>query len=550
MLLRMNPQLQYALQDSSSYKPDTGPAIDVSRRLVERGDEVLTAKALELLASLHRGFNARRLQLLAMRQWRQAEIDRGLLPDFLPETAPIRAGHWRIAAVPADLADRRVEITAPADDRKMIVNALNAPVRTFMADFEDSCSPTWENLIHGQINLSDAIQRRITYTDPSSGRSYRLNDKIATLIVRPRGWHLPEKHVQVDGQAVSGALFDFALYLANNHEALARNGTGPYFYLPKLESHLEARLWNDVFNAAQDQLGIPRGTIKATVLIETILAAFEMDEILFELREHSAGLNCGRWDYIFSFIKKFKNRRDAVLPDRGAVTMEAPFLKSYVDLLIHTCHRRGAHAIGGMAAQIPIRGDSQANEAAMLKVRADKLREARAGHDGTWIAHPALAPIATEVFDAVMPGPDQLHVKRDDVRVTAADLLRVPEGAITDAGLRQNIRVGLRYIEAWLGGHGCVPLYHLMEDAATAEICRAQLWQWLQHEARTIDGRVISLARFDQTLTEEIERIHGEVGAARMLAGVFPTAARLFSAMVKSETFDDFLTLPAYELLG
>jgi malate synthase len=549
MLPCMNLQLHGATQRPPPFSSDTWPAIDISRRPVERSDEVLTPMALELLASLHRQFNARRLQLLAQRVRRQAELDRGVLPDFLPETAQIRAGDWRVAAVPADLADRRVEITGPVD-RKMIVNALNAPVRTFMADFEDSCSPTWENLIHGQVNLYDAVRRRITHVDPISGSSYRLNDRIATLMVRPRGWHLPEKHVQVDGQAVSGALFDFAIYLANNFQALAEHGSGPYFYLPKLESHLEARLWNDVFNAAQDGLGMARGTIKATVLIETILAAFEMDEILYELREHAAGLNCGRWDYIFSFIKKFRNHRDAVLPDRGAVTMESPFLKAYVDLLIHTCHRRGAHAIGGMAAQIPVRGNPQANEAAMLTIRADKLREARAGHDGTWIAHPALAPVANEVFDAVMPGPNQLHVKRDEVRVGAADLLRVPEGAITDAGLRHNIRVGVQYIEAWLGGNGCVPLYHLMEDAATAEICRAQLWQWLQHEARTVDGELICQERFDRTLTEEIERIHGEVGARRMLAGVFPSAARLFSAMVTSETFDEFLTLPAYELLG
>jgi malate synthase len=549
MLLRMNLQPHGAPQRSPPYTPDIWPAIDISRRPVERGDEVLTPVALELLASLHRQFNPRRLQLLALRARRQADIDRGVLPDFLPETAQIRADDWRIAAVPDDLVDRRVEITGPTD-RKMVVNALNAQVSTFMADFEDSCSPTWENLIHGQVNLGDAIRRRIDHVDPISGKSYRLNERIATLIVRPRGWHLPEKHVQVDGQAVSGALFDFALYLANNHQALAANGTGPYFYLPKLESHQEARLWNDVFNAAQDQLGIARGTIKATVLIETILAAFEMDEILYELREHSAGLNCGRWDYIFSFIKKFRNHRDAVLPDRGALTMETPFLKAYVDLLIQTCHRRGAHAIGGMAAQIPVRGNPQANEAAMQKVREDKLREARAGHDGTWIAHPGLAPIANEVFDAIMPGPNQLHVMRDEVRISAADLLRVPEGAITDAGLRHNIRVGLQYIESWLGGNGCVPIYHLMEDAATAEICRAQLWQWLQHEARTVDGALISQERFDQVLTEEIERIHGEVGARRMLAGLFPSAARLFSAMVKSDTFDEFLTLPAYDLLG
>jgi malate synthase len=549
MLLCMNSQVQCARQPSPGPNPAGGPAVDISRRQVARGEEVLTAKALALLASLHRRFNARRLELLQLRQERQAQIDRGLLPDFLPETAQIRSSDWRIAPVPADLADRRVEITGPVD-RKMIVNALNAPVSTFMADFEDSCSPTWDNLIHGQINLADAVSRRITHTDTQSGKTYRLNDKTATLIIRPRGWHLPEKHVQVDGEVVSGALFDFALYLANNHNALAQHGTGPYFYLPKLESHLEARLWNDVFIAAQDELGMAPGTIKATVLIETILAAFEMDEILYELREHAAGLNCGRWDYIFSYIKKFRNRRDAVLPDRDAVTMEAPFLKAYVELLIQTCHRRGAHAIGGMAAQIPIRGDAQANEAAMLKVRADKLREARAGHDGTWIAHPALAPIANEVFDAIMPGPNQLQVMREDVSVTAADLLRAPEGAITDAGLRKNIRVGLRYLEAWLGGNGCVPLYHLMEDAATAEICRAQLWQWLAHEARTTDGAAIGLERFDQTLTEEIERIHDEVGASRMLAGLFPSAARLFSAMVKSDTFDEFLTLPAYELLG
>jgi malate synthase len=549
MLPCMNLQLHGAIQRPPPFSSDIWPAIDISRRPVERSDEVLTPVALELLVSLHRQFNARRLQLLEQRARRQTELDCGLLPDFLPETAQIRAGDWCIAAPPADLADRRVEITGPAD-RKMIVSALNAPVRTFIADFEDACSPTWENLIHGQLNLNDAVRRRITHVDPITGRIYRLNERIATLMVRPRGWHLPEKHVQVDGQAVSAALFDFAIYLANNFQALSEHGSGPYFYLPKLENHLEARLWNDVFNAAQDQLGIARGTIKATVLIETILAAFEMDEILYELREHAAGLNCGRWDYIFSFIKKFRNHCDAVLPDRGAVTMESPFLKAYVDLLIHTCHRRGAHAIGGMAAQIPVRGNPQANEAAMLTVRADKLREVRAGHDGTWIAHPALATVANEVFDAVMPGPNQLHVKRDEVRVGAADLLRVPEGAITDAGLRHNIRVGVQYIEAWLGGNGCVALYHLMEDAATAEICRAQLWQWLQHEARTVDGELICEQRFDRTLTEEIERIHGEVGARRMLAGVFPSAARLFSAMVTSDTFDEFLTLPAYELLG
>ncbi|HEY4973541.1 MAG TPA: malate synthase A, partial [Steroidobacteraceae bacterium] len=398
MLLCMNSQPQYL---------ETWPAIDISRRQLERGDEVLTPKAMELLANLHRRFNPRRLQLLALRQRRQAEFDRGQLPDFLPETAHVREGDWRIAAVPADLADRRVELTAPPE-RKLMLNGLNAPVSTFVVDFEDACAPSWDNLIRGQVNLADAVRRRISYADPERGRTYSLNDSSATLIVRPRGWHLAEKHVQVDGQAVSAALFDFALYLANNHQALERRGSGAYFYLPKLESHLEARLWNEVFIAAQDELGMARGSIKATVLIETILAAFEMDEILFELREHVAGLTCGRWDYIFSFIKKFRNQPGAVLPERDALTMDTPFLKAYVDLLIQTCHRRGAHAIGGMAAQIPIRSDPQANAAAMIKVREDKLREARAGHDGTWIAHPALAPIAAAAFDAVMPGRNQL----------------------------------------------------------------------------------------------------------------------------------------------
>jgi malate synthase len=512
-------------------------------------DEALSGSALGLLASLHRRFDARRLELLAARTKRQAEFDAGISPDFLPETASLRAAEWRIATVPDELLDRRVEMTGPVD-RKTIINALNAPVRAFMADFEDACTPSWENLIHGQVNLTDAIARRIVYHDAASGRLYQLNDRVATLFVRPRGWHLPENHVRIDGQTVSGALFDFALYLANNHQALARSGTGPYFYLPKLESHLEARLWNDVFNAAQDQLGIARGTIKATVLIETVPAAFEMDEILFELREHSAGLNCGRWDYIFSYIKKFRNRPDAVLPDRSAVTMDKAFLKAYVNLLIRTCHRRGAHAMGGMAAQIPLRGEPQANAIAMAEVRADKLREVRAGHDGTWIAHPGLASVATEVFDAGMVGPNQLQVMRSDVDVTTSDLLVGPKGAITDAGMRQNIRIGVRYIESWLGGTGCVPLYHLMEDAATAEICRAQLWQWLRHGAHTEDGKPISVERFDRCLSEEIERIHREVGSARMLAGMFPSAARLFADMVTSETFDDFLTLPAYELLG
>jgi malate synthase len=530
-------------------RDQAGPKVEILGARIARSAEVLTPLALQLLASLHRRFNARRLELLAARTRRQALLDDGALPEFLAATAPLRAAEWRIAPVPADLLDRRVEITGPVD-RKMIINALNAPVRAFMADFEDSCSPTWENIIRGQVNLTDAVRRTISYEDAATGKIYRLGERTATLMVRPRGWHLPEKHVRINGEAVAGALFDFALFLANNHEALARRGTAPYFYLPKLESHLEARLWNDVFLAAQDALGIARGTIKATVLIETILAAFEMDEILYELREHSAGLNCGRWDYIFSFIKKFRNRPDFLLPDRASVTMERHFLKSYVDLLIKTCHRRGAHAMGGMAAQIPIRDDPQANEAAMARVRADKLREARAGHDGTWIAHPGLALIAREPFDAVMPGPNQLNVLRADVNVTARDLLTVPEGAITEEGVRGCIRVGVQYLESWLRGNGCVPLYHLMEDAATAEICRAQLWQWLRHGARTSDGLPVTVERFDRLLAAELDRIHEEVGAARLTSGVFPTAARLFEQMTKSETFDEFLTLPAYELLS
>jgi malate synthase len=525
-----------------------GSPVEILGPRLERSAEVLTPLALQLLAHLHRRFDARRLELLGARAQRQQELDAGVMPQFLPETAQVRAGDWRVGAVPADLQDRRVEITGPVD-RKMVINALNAPVRCFMADFEDSCSPTWENIVRGQVNLFDAIRRTISHADPATGRVYRLAERTATLIVRPRGWHLPEKHVRVNGEPVSGALFDFAVYLANNHEALARAGTGPYFYLPKLESHREARLWNDVFVAAQDALGIPRGTIKATVLIETILAAFEMDEILYELREHCAGLNCGRWDYIFSFIKKFRNRPDFLLPDRGGVTMERHFLKSYVDLLIKTCHRRGAHAMGGMAAQIPIRDNREANEQAMARVRADKLREAHAGHDGTWIAHPGLATVARDAFDAVMKGPNQLSVLRDEVSVRAEDLLRVPAGAITEGGLRHCIRVGVQYVEAWLRGSGCVPLYNLMEDAATAEICRAQLWQCLRHGARTEDGAPVTAERFDRLLTEEIDRIHDEVGPARLLNGVFPTAARLFEQMTKQEQFDEFLTLPAYDLL-
>ena len=512
-------------------------------------DSIITPRAMRLVTELQRCFNPRRMELLAARQKRQAAIDAGAMPDFLPDTAVIRAADWRISPVPVDLQDRRVEITGPVE-RKMMINALNSSALAFMADCEDSCAPTWDNIVQGQQNLKDAVDRTISYADPVSQKHYRLNDKIATLIVRPRGWHLVEKHICIDGEPVSASLFDFGVFLANNHASLARHGTGPYFYLPKMESHLEARLWNDVFVAAQEHLGMPQGTIKATVLIETILAAFEMDEILYELREHSAGLNCGRWDYIFSFIKKFRNRPDFMLPDRSTVTMDRHFLKSYVDLLIRTCHRRGAHAMGGMAAQIPVKSDPAANDAAMARVRADKLREARAGHDGTWIAHPGLAAVALEAFATVMTGPNQLQVSREDVAVTAADLLRVPDGPITDEGLRHNIRVGLQYLEAWLGGQGCVPLYHLMEDAATAEICRAQIWQWLRHGAHTSDGRAVTIARFDTSLQEELRVIAGEIGADRFKAGHFDTAAQMFATMIRAPDFDEFLTLPAYERLS
>jgi len=525
------------------------PGVLIRGTAVAQQDEILTPGAVAFLAELHRQFDGRRRALLDSRAQRQQRLDAGELPDFLAETAEIRAADWKIAPVPADLQDRRVEITGPVD-RKMIINALNASVKTFMADCEDSCSPTWANLIEGQVNLRDAVAGTISYTHPVNGKYYELKENPAVLIVRPRGWHLEEAHFTVDGEPMSGGLFDFGLYFFHNAARLLERGSGPYFYLPKLESHLEARLWNEVFIAAQDRLGIPRGTIKATVLIETILAAFEMDEILYELRQHSAGLNCGRWDYIFSFIKKFRNHRDFILPDRSSVTMDQHFLKSYVNLLIRTCHRRGAHAMGGMAAQIPIKNDPEANEAAMALVRADKTREAEAGHDGTWVAHPGLAPIALAAFDAVMPGSNQIDVLREDGNVTAADLLRAPDGEITEPGLRHNIRVGVQYLEAWLGGNGCVPLYYLMEDAATAEICRTQIWQWIRHQASLDDGRLVSRGLFDQLFGEELEVIRDEVGDERYRAGHFDEAAELFAAMIKNPELDEFLTVPAYTHLG
>jgi malate synthase len=511
-------------------------------------DTVLTREALAFAVDLHRRFDPRRRELLALRVDRQVHLDAGERPDFLEETAEVRSGSWIVSPLPDDLLDRRVEITGPVE-RKMIINALNSGASVFMADFEDSNSPTWENVIQGQVNLADAVRRTIEFTQESTGKHYALDDTTATLMVRPRGWHLLEKHVLVDGEPISASIFDFALYFFHNAKELIERGSGPYFYLPKMESHLEARLWNDVFCAAQDTHGIPRGTIKATVLIETILAAFEMDEILFELREHSAGLNCGRWDYIFSFIKRFAKQPDFVLPDRALVGMTQHFLHSYSQLLIRTCHRRRVHAMGGMAAQIPIKGDDAANEAAMNKVRADKLREVTDGHDGTWVAHPALVPLAKGIFDSHMPGPNQLDIARTDVEVSARDLLWVPKGEITEAGLRQNVCVGVQYLEAWLVGNGCVPLYNLMEDAATAEISRTQIWQWIRHHAELDDGRVVTAELFRSVLFEELKSIREALGNDRFEGGRFAEAAGIFDALSTADECEEFLTLPAYERL-
>jgi malate synthase len=509
-------------------------------------EKVLTKEALAFVADLQRRFNPRREELLTARVERQKRLDAGEKPDFLADTAQIRESDWTAAPLPQDILDRRVEITGPVD-RKMIINALNCGANVFMADFEDASTPTWTNMIDGQFNLASAVHREIDYTDAQTGREYRLNDTTAILFVRPRGWHLPEKHMTVDGVPMSGALFDFGLYFFHNAKELLARGTGPYFYLPKMESHLEARLWNDVFVHAQDALGIPQKTIKATVLIETILATFEMDEILWELRDHSAGLNCGRWDYIFSFIKKFREQEWSVLPDRAQVTMTAHFLRSYSQLLIKTCHRREVHAMGGMAAQIPIKNDPVANEAAMDRVRADKKREASDGHDGTWVAHPGLVGIARAEFDAVMKGANQIARKRQDVHVGAADLVTVPEGTKTEAGLRQNVAVGIGYVEAWLRGTGCVPLFNLMEDAATAEISRAQVWQWVRHGQTLQDGRPVTKELVREIVREENDKVKAAMGEEAYAKGRYDDAARLMIDLVEQPVFAEFLTLPAYE---
>jgi len=522
--------------------------IEIKAPVTAEMSRILTPDALAFVTSLAREFQFARAKLLARRVERQLDLDAGTLPDFLTATRAIREDRsWRVAAIPADLQDRRTEITGPVD-RKMVINALNSGAKVFMADFEDATSPTWKNLVEGQSNLFDAVRRTISFNSPE-GKSYKLNERTATLMVRPRGWHLPEKHLIVDGQPVSASLFDFGLFFFHNARELLARGSGPYFYLPKLESHVEARLWNDVFNFAQDALKIPRGSIRATVLIETILATFEAEEILYELCEHSAGLNCGRWDYIFSFIKKFRNRPGFILPDRALVTMTTPFLRAYCLNVIKLCHRRGAHAMGGMAAQIPIKSDPAANEAALAKVLADKEREAGDGHDGTWVAHPGLVPVALQAFDKYMPTANQISRQREDVNVTAQDLLSVPTGSITEEGVRANLRVGIQYLEAWLGGNGCVPLYNLMEDAATAEISRAQIWQWLRHRATLADGRNLTPQLYDEILPQELARIENEVGTDRFKSGHYAKAAGLFTEMSRSSNFAEFLTLPAYELI-
>ncbi|WP_139920022.1 malate synthase A [Hymenobacter sp. DG01] len=509
--------------------------------------EILTPSALAFVAELHRRFDGTRRALLQRRTERQRAFEAGQLPDFLPETRLIREKPWTVAPLPADLLDRRVEITGPVE-RKMIINGLNSGAKVFMADLEDSSSPTWANVVEGQRNLRDAVRRTISLSTPQ--KEYRLNEETAVLMVRPRGWHLLEKHLLVDGEPVSAALFDFGLYYYHNAHELCARGSGPYFYLPKIESHLEARLWNDVFGFAQWSMKMPKCTIKATVLIETLPAAFELNEILWELREHSAGLNCGRWDYIFSYIKRLGLKPEFRLPNRAEVTMTVPFMAAYSELVIQTCHRRGVHAMGGMAAQIPIKNDPEANEAALEKVRQDKIREARAGHDGTWVAHPSLVPVALDVFNDLMPQPNQIDKKCDDVHVTAADLVRAPAGNITEEGLKLNIDVAIQYLESWLGGNGCVPIYNLMEDAATAEISRAQVWQWLHTPGTTLqDGRPLTLELYRSLVPGQLDKIKALVGEQRYAAGRYAEAARLFDQLVTSKYFIEFLTVPAYEQL-
>jgi len=524
--------------------------VEVNPAVEGRGAEVFTAEALEFISDLHRRFNPTRLDLLRRRVERQAQVDRGKTLRFRPETRRIRDDSWNIAPVPADLVDRRVEITGPTA-RKMMINALNSGAKTFMADFEDANTPAWRNVVEGQVNLRDAVRRTIAHVSPD-GKQYRLNPEVATLLVRPRGWHLPEGHVRVDREPASASLVDFGLFFFHNAKDLAARGTGPYFYLPKMESHLEARLWNDVFAFAEDAVGLRRGTIKGTALIETFPAAFEMEEILYELREHAAGLNAGRWDYLFSIMKTLRARRDFVFPDRAQLTMTVPFMRAYTELLVKTCHRRGAHAIGGMAAFVPSRKDPTANEAAFAKVREDKAREADDGFDGTWVAHPDLVPVAREVFDRALDGrSNQLARRRDEVEVSARDLLdvRVPGGKTTEAGLRSNVRIAIQYLEAWLRGTGAVTISNLMEDTATAEIARSQVWQWVHHGARLEDDRTVHEGLVRQIGDEELDRLRMEAKPAAQTRGRFRQARKLFDEVALKEPLVDFLTIPAYALI-
>ena len=520
--------------------------LTVAASTVAGAGEILTDDALAFVADLHRSFNPRRLELLEAREERQTRLDAGELPDFLAATADVRAGSWSVAATPDDLQDRRVEITGPAE-AKMMINALNSGAKVFMADLEDALSPTWSNVVGAQAALRDAVRGTLSFTNPD-GKEYRLGERLATLLVRPRGWHLDESHVTVDGSAISASLFDFGLYMFHNAAERLGRGSGPYFYLPKLESHLEARLWNDVFVWAQDRLGIPQGSVRATVLVETILAAFEMDEILYELRDHSSGLNAGRWDYIFSLIKKFHDRSEFVLPDRAQVTMAVPFMRSYTQLLVRTCHRRGAHAIGGMSAFIPNRREPEVTANALEQVRIDKERESGDGFDGTWVAHPDLVPVAGGVFDAVLGDrPNQKERLRPDVAVTAADLLSVAidGGAVTEAGVRTNISVALQYLAAWLGGNGAAAINNLMEDAATAEISRSQLWQWLHRRVTLADGRPMTADLYSAVRGEELARLQSGGASAHLT-----NAARLLDALVLDDVFQPFLTLLAYPTLS
>jgi malate synthase len=542
-------QLLYYNKEVNEFMSTQTTGIEVVGAVKAQYEEILTPEALTFIEELERNFGTKRIELLQYRKNRQDEINTGKLPDFLPETKHIRNGDWTIAPLPQDLQDRRVEITGPTD-RKMVINALNSGAKVFMADCEDATSPTWENIVEGQINLRDAVNRTISFENPN-GKKYELNEKTAVLLVRPRGLHLVEKHVLLDGKPISGCLFDFGMYFFHNVKNLLTRGTGPYFYLPKLESHLEARLWNDVFVFAQEKLGIAQGTIKATVLLETIMGAFEMNEILYELKEHSAGLNCGRWDYIFSYLKKLRNHKDVILPDRSQVTMTVPFMRSYSLLTIQTCHRRKAPAIGGMAAQIPIRNNPEANEEAYAKVRADKEREARDGHDGTWVAHPGLVPVALEVFNQEMPVANQIHTtKQQKITVERNDLLESPNGTITEEGVRVNINVGIQYVASWLSGRGAAPIHNLMEDAATAEISRAQLWQWIRHPRGVLtDGRKVTIEMYEQFKAEELEKIKQEIGEPAYEGGRFTEAIELFDQLILNDEFVEFLTLPGYELL-